>query len=278
MKYKVTASMERIMNDVKYADKEKAWIGFDLDGTLAKYDGWKGWQYIGDPVEKMVGKAKDYINRGLTVKILTARCSKVSLARSEITFDQMTAVIQDWTEKHIGMRLEVVTEKDCDMLHFFDDSCVQVEPSTGNIIGSEIMVDLGDEGDFHHPIKEYISSDVNHQDHWNETKIDTACLNDFTTGLLHGGYANVQNFEATPSLITFQATKDDNVSRFSLYTCDGNVHNEPTTLWVVIDVSMSNGSNRMFYKIDNLSFKSLGYKLARQVLAKPPFPVTVQQQ
>ena len=278
MKYKVTASMERIMNDVKYADKEKAWIGCDLDGTLAKCDGWKGWQYIGEPVEKMVLKLKSYMDRGLTVKIWTARCSKVSLARSNITFDQMSKVIQDWTEKVFGQRLEVVTEKDCDMLFCFDDSIMQVEPNTGNIIGSEIMVDLGDEGDFHHPIKEYISGDVNHQEHWNETKIDTACLDDFTTGLLHGGYANVQNFEATPSLITFQATKDDNVSRFSLYTCDGNVHNEPTTLWVVIDVSVSNGSNRMFYKIDNLSFKSLGYKLARQVLARPPFPVTVQQQ
>ena len=278
MKYRVEPALERVMNDVKYADPKKAWIGCDLDGTLAKYEGWKGWQHIGEPIEKTVLSLKSYIERGLTVKIWTARCSKVSLALSNITFDQEAKVIQDWTERVFGRRLEVVTEKDANMLFALDDSIIQVEPNTGNIIGSEIMVDLGDEEDFHHPIKEYISSDVNHQDHWTETKIDTACLNDFTTGLLHGGYANVQNFEATPSLITFQATKDDNVSRFSLYTCDGNVHNEPTTLWVVIDVSMSNGSTRMFYKIDHLSFKSLGYKLARQVLAKPPFPVTVQQQ
>ena len=28
------------------------WHGFDLDGTLAKDDGWKGKDYIGDPIEK----------------------------------------------------------------------------------------------------------------------------------------------------------------------------------------------------------------------------------
>ena len=130
------------------------------------------------------------------------------------------------------------------------------------------MVDLGDEEDYNHPIKEYVSGDVNHQDHWNETKIDIACLNDFSSGLIHGGFQNVQNLEAPPSLITFQATKNDNVSRLSLYTCDGNVHNEPTTLWAVVDVFMSNGSNRMFYKIDNLSFKSLGKWLATRVLQR----------
>ena len=54
MKFTTKAALERLMNDVKYVDKSKAWIGTDLDGTLAKYDGWKGWQHIGDPIPKMV--------------------------------------------------------------------------------------------------------------------------------------------------------------------------------------------------------------------------------
>lgn len=32
----------------------KGWIGVDLDGTLAEYDGWKGPDEIGAPVEPMV--------------------------------------------------------------------------------------------------------------------------------------------------------------------------------------------------------------------------------
>ena len=277
MKFKVEPALERIMNDVKYADPTKAWIGCDLDGTLAKYDGWKGWQHIGEPVEKMVLKLKSYMERGLTVKIWTARCSKVSLARSNVTFEQMAKVIQDWTEKVFGKRLDVVTEKDCDMLFCFDDSIMQVEPNTGNIIGSEIMVDLGDDQDYEHPIKEYDSSDVAHQDHWNELPIDSVLINDFTSGCTKGGFKSVTPMQGSPAQFLIQGEADNNVTRFALYTCTGNLFNENTTDWIVVDVQMANGSNRMFYKIDNLSFKSLGKWLATRVLKSWIEPKVVQQ-
>ena len=32
----------------------EGWIGFDLDGTLAKYDGWQGLDHIGEPIEAIV--------------------------------------------------------------------------------------------------------------------------------------------------------------------------------------------------------------------------------
>lgn len=28
------------------------WIGVDLDGTLAEYDGWRGWKHIGNLFQK----------------------------------------------------------------------------------------------------------------------------------------------------------------------------------------------------------------------------------
>ena len=34
MKFKVEPALERIMNDVKYADPQKAWIGCDLVGKV----------------------------------------------------------------------------------------------------------------------------------------------------------------------------------------------------------------------------------------------------
>ena len=110
-KLTISQALERYMNSPELVDKEKAWIGCDLDGTLAKYDGWKGWDHIGDPVPNMVTRIKNYMARGITVKIWTARASKVSLARNNLEFSQMEKVIQDWTEKHLGKRLEVVARE-----------------------------------------------------------------------------------------------------------------------------------------------------------------------
>ena len=267
MKFRVTPALERIMNDPKLVDKTKAWIGCDLDGTLAVYDGWKGWQHIGDPVEKMVGRLKSYMDRGITVKIWTARCSKVSLAKNNLTFDQMANVIQDWTEKVFGKRLEVVTEKDCDMLFCFDDSVIQVEPNTGEIIGSEIKPEVGDDQDYDYEIKEYDSADVAHQGNWKELKLDTCLYQDFVSGLLRGGFGKAEFIRSiSPEWATIQASTNDNITRFSFLTCRGNLHNENPTDWVVLDVQLANGSNRMFFKLDNLSFKSLGKWIAKRVL------------
>lgn len=47
------------------------WVGFDLDGTLAEYDGWKGNAHIGKPLKTMVLIAKQYHGLGKKVKIFT---------------------------------------------------------------------------------------------------------------------------------------------------------------------------------------------------------------
>ena len=53
----------------------EGWIGFDLDGTLAKYDGWQGIDHIGEPIEAIVRLAKKFHAEGKRIKILTARVS-----------------------------------------------------------------------------------------------------------------------------------------------------------------------------------------------------------
>ena len=111
------------------------WVGVDLDGTLANYTEFKGWDQIGEPVPAMVSFVKKLLAMGITVKVLTARASVESRALNNLTFEQVEKVIQDWTEKHIGMRLPVVTEKGCATICLFDDSAVQVEKNTGNIVG-----------------------------------------------------------------------------------------------------------------------------------------------
>jgi hypothetical protein len=65
------------------------------------------------------------------VKVFTARVSKNSgrATTSEIAVIRNT--IQDWTEQHLGARLEVVCEKDYGMVELWDDRAVQVVPNTG---------------------------------------------------------------------------------------------------------------------------------------------------
>lgn len=266
MKFTTNAALERLMNDVKYVDKSKAWIGTDLDGTLAKYDGWKGWQHIGDPIPKMVERVKSYIRRGITVKVWTARASKVSLARSGASFEEMSKVIQDWTEKHIGVRLEVVTEKDCDMLFTFDDSVIQVEPNTGNIIGSEIFAEVGDDTDYDHPIKDYLQSDISGLFQWNEVDLDNVFYGDFTSGLLKGGFHSAENLDVPGSQFTILAKTDTTQVKICLNTCCGHLNKEDDTVWCVVDTYVANGDERMLFKLDNLSFRSLGKWYAERIL------------
>lgn len=99
------------------------WVGFDLDGTLAEYDGWKGATHIGAPVAPMVELAKEYLRQGTEVRIFTARSGDPAAE----------AAIVAWCEEHLGRRLAVTNTKDFDCLRIFDDRAVRVETNTGRI-------------------------------------------------------------------------------------------------------------------------------------------------
>lgn len=103
------------------------WIGVDLDGTLAHYDGWKGIDHIGDPVPKMLARVKDWLAEGGTVKIFTARAA----------VPETVTIIQDWCEKHGLPRLEVTNVKDFGMIELWDDRCYRVKMNTGDIDHAE---------------------------------------------------------------------------------------------------------------------------------------------
>jgi hypothetical protein len=99
----------------------KTWVGFDLDGTLAHYDGWKGKEHIGEPIKPMVKLIKKYLKRGYTVKIFTSRASEVN----QIPF------VVDWCKEHIGQTLEVTNEKNPGCIKIFDDRVVRVLKNSG---------------------------------------------------------------------------------------------------------------------------------------------------
>ena len=44
--------------------QQNGWIGVDLDGTLAHYEGWKGIEHIGAPVPAMLERVKNWLAEG----------------------------------------------------------------------------------------------------------------------------------------------------------------------------------------------------------------------
>lgn len=117
----------------------KGWIGCDLDGTLAKYEGWISPQHIGQPIPAMVERVKDWLSQGIEVRIFTARvyAPAWNVARAEEA-DMATTAIQAWCLKHIGQMLPVTCTKDYAMVNLYDDRCQQVEPNTGRLIVEQL--------------------------------------------------------------------------------------------------------------------------------------------
>ncbi len=110
----------------------KGWIGVDLDGVLAKYDGWKGDDKIGEPVPEMVDRVKRWLAEGKDVRIFTARVADKGPAFSAPSKAvKARRLIQAWCRKHIGQELPVTNVKDAQMLELWDDRAVQVEKNKG---------------------------------------------------------------------------------------------------------------------------------------------------
>jgi len=105
--------------------KMDSWIGVDLDGTLAHYDGYKGDDHIGQAVGPMVNRVKDWLSKGENVKVFTARAGKKGNVKK----------IQDWLEAQGLPRLEVTNVKDHHMKELWDDRAVRVGRNTGEATG-----------------------------------------------------------------------------------------------------------------------------------------------
>ena len=130
----------------------KGWIGIDLDGTLAYYDGWRGADHIGEPIPAMLELVKAALRDGYDVRIFTARVScpaypispvasrplnregRLALQRIQ---DAETArrAINAWCEKHFGQRLPITNVKDWQMVELWDDKAIGVVTNTGERVG-----------------------------------------------------------------------------------------------------------------------------------------------
>ena len=108
---------------------DNGWVGVDLDGTLAHYDGWHGIEHIGKPIPKMVANVKKAIEKGEVVKIFTARMDT----------EGADVPIRKWL-KAVGLPddLEITNVKDRHMAELWDDRARQVIPNTGKFLDEHI--------------------------------------------------------------------------------------------------------------------------------------------
>lgn len=111
-------------------DDPNGWVAFDLDGTAAHYDGWKGITHISDPIPKTIAHILAYINAGVTVKFLTARVATEDEEEKQLAIN----TIQAWSKQHIGHVLDATCIKDRHMIRLYDDRAVRVAENTGEVI------------------------------------------------------------------------------------------------------------------------------------------------
>ena len=124
----------------------RPWIGVDLDGTLAHYDGWKAWNIIGPPIPAMMKRVQNWLAEGHEVRIFTARVAydedTCYVTHTKFSRADIVEVVQSWCEQHGLPRLPVTHEKDFQMSELWDDRCVQVIPNTGRSLAEEHLAEL----------------------------------------------------------------------------------------------------------------------------------------
>lgn len=98
---------------------QEPWIGVDLDGTLAYYDG--DASRIGNPIPRMLERVQRWLREGKRVKIMTSR------AVDQEGINQVRA----WLHEHGVGDLEVTCQKDPGMVALWDDRAVGVHRNTG---------------------------------------------------------------------------------------------------------------------------------------------------
>jgi len=49
------------------------WVAFDFDGVIASYDGWKGFDVLGEPNHRVIAVMNILHEKGIKITILTTR-------------------------------------------------------------------------------------------------------------------------------------------------------------------------------------------------------------
>lgn len=73
----------------------KKWICFDFDGVIATYDGWKGFDVLGEPNNSVIQTIQELKAKGYYITILTTRLDtptiRVWLKANDVPFDSINS-------------------------------------------------------------------------------------------------------------------------------------------------------------------------------------------
>lgn len=140
----LTKKKENTMKDVNKrmqpVSANDGWTAVDLDGTLAKYNKWKGPTDIGDPVPLMVERVKRWLDEGKNVRIFTARVWPLGTAKeASLEYDDSrmkdaraaALAIHKWCREHLGQTLPITCVKDPGMTDLWDDRAIAIEKNKG---------------------------------------------------------------------------------------------------------------------------------------------------
>lgn len=118
-------------------------IGVDFDGTMARYDGWKGPEDVGEPVAEMVRKMKDAMKQGVKFWIFTARANPGGHEYKDSLDATVSIVaIAQWSMRVFGELLPITHEKNPLWQEIWDDRGRQVIENTG-VFATELMAANG---------------------------------------------------------------------------------------------------------------------------------------
>jgi hypothetical protein len=87
----------------------------------------------------MLERVREWLSRGVEVRIVTARVARCGEANERGIFDtvefavKQEQLIKAWCIKYLGRSLEVTAQKDFQMMELWDDRVVRVETNTGRV-------------------------------------------------------------------------------------------------------------------------------------------------
>lgn len=135
-------SSENVQSGMRVEGSEKKmrkedWLGVDFDKTLATYFEYSTTIEVGDPIVPMVNKVKEWLKRGIEVRIFTARVSEAGetsrngVIHSPAYAAHQRSIVEKWSMTVFGQVLKVTCMKDANMMMLFDDKACGIVPNQG---------------------------------------------------------------------------------------------------------------------------------------------------
>ncbi len=88
---------------MKDPDEMKGVIAFDFDGVLAQYDGWKGIDVLGEPIQETIQTVRKLKEEGYKILIFTSRMDTPKLRQwlknNNVPYDAINKNVPDIPQK-----------------------------------------------------------------------------------------------------------------------------------------------------------------------------------